>query len=110
MTTEMMIEADTKDLREIAEDFSNVEVVYKAFGFDLPYRWEVQTSSPRHYLGVIQLTGPDIVQTDTARRIILRREFLRTVGGLLSSFSANPDGVESVRPAEARYEDFLDGF
>jgi hypothetical protein len=76
-TTEITIDDDTEALHAIAEHFPNIEVVHKAFGFDLHYRWEVQTIEPRQYLGTIQLTDPEASQPDTERRIILRREFLR---------------------------------
>jgi hypothetical protein len=76
-TLESTIDADTEALHAIAEHYSNIDVVYKAFGDSLPYRWEVQLIEPRQHLGTIQLTAAEISQPDTERRIILRREFLR---------------------------------
>jgi hypothetical protein len=74
---ETTIDADTAVLQAIAEHFHNIDVVYKACGDALPYRWEVQTIDPRQFLGTIELTATEISQLDTGRRIILRREFLR---------------------------------
>jgi hypothetical protein len=74
---ENLIGADTEALHAIAEHYANIDVVYKAYGNALPYRWEVQLVDPRQYLGTIQLTAIDISLPDTERRIILRREFLR---------------------------------
>jgi hypothetical protein len=76
-TLESTIDADTQALHAVAESFPNIEVVYKAFGDSLPYRWEVQLIEPRQHLGKIQPTATEISQPDTERRIILRREFLR---------------------------------
>ena len=76
-TLENTIDADTEALHAVAEHYENIDVVYKAFGDSLPYRWEVQLIEPRRYLGTIQLTATEISVPDTQRRIILRREFLR---------------------------------
>ena len=76
-TLESTIDADTEALHAVAEHFPNIDVVYKAFGDSLPYRWEVQFIEPRQHLGTIQLTATEISLPDTERRIILRREFLR---------------------------------
>ena len=77
MTTETMIDADTEALHAIAEHFPNIEVVHLPVTHSHRYRWEVQLIDPRQYLGEIELAEPDILQSDTERRIILRREFLR---------------------------------
>jgi hypothetical protein len=74
---ETTIDADTEALHAIAEHYTHIDVVYKAYGDSLPYRWEVQLTEPRQHLGKIQLTPAEISLPYTERRIILRREFLR---------------------------------
>jgi hypothetical protein len=76
-TLETTIDADTQALHAVAEHFPNIDVVYKPTADSLPHRWEVQLIEPRQYLGTIDLTATEISQSDTQRRIILRREFLR---------------------------------
>jgi hypothetical protein len=76
-TLESTIDADTEVLHAVAQHYANTDVVYKAYGNALPYRWEVQSIDPRQYLGTVQLTATEISLPDTERRVILRREFLR---------------------------------
>jgi hypothetical protein len=75
-TLESTIDADTEALHAIAEAFPNIDVVYKAFGDALPYRWEVQTIDPPKPLGEILLNAMEICLLDTERRKVLRLKFL----------------------------------
>jgi hypothetical protein len=72
---ETTIDGDTEVLYAIAEHYPNIEVVHKAFGDSLPYRWEVRLLEPRQHLGTIQLAAIQVSRPDTERRVILRGEF-----------------------------------
>jgi hypothetical protein len=74
---ENAINTCTETLHAVAESFQNIDVVYKPFGYTLPYRREVRLTDPPQYLGTIELTASQIAQPDTDRRIALRYEYLR---------------------------------